>query len=237
MLRGRLRLWQPRSGYRFSLDPLLLADFVLARAGEGELRALDLGAGVGILALVLASQRAAWQVEAIELQDRLARIAQKNIDENGLRIALHHADVRARTLPGGVYDLVVTNPPYFRLSDGPASPDPELAIARHERELELAAWVGESKRLLKPGALLCCVFPVTRLEELLATLGAAGLQSTTLRFVHSLADRPAELVLVAAKKRDGRGAPALQVLPPLVIYDEPGTYTREANRILEESGW
>ena len=237
ILRGRLRLWQPKEGYRFSLDPLLLCDFVLARCEEEQHRVLDLGCGSAVIALALASRRAAWQVEAIEIQPRLCRIARKNVAENRLAVVVHEDDVRRRALPGGSFDLVVANPPYYRLADGPPSQNRELAIARHESELELPVWVAESKRLLRPQGLLCCIFPVVRLEELLSKLGEHGLPATTLRFVHSLADRSAELVLVASKKRDGRGAPSLTVVPPLYLYDAPGTYTPEANRILEETGW
>ncbi len=237
ILRGRLRLWQPTKGYRFSLDPILLVDFVLSRCDEAPRHVLDLGTGSGVVALALQSRRAAWTVEAVEIQPRLAAIAQKNATENELPITIHEADVRARTLPGGAFDLVTTNPPYFRLADGPPSDHRELAIARHETELDLPSWVAEARRLLRPTGLCCCIFPVPRLEELLRALTDQKLYISSMRFVHSLADRSAELVLVAARKGDGRGTPALEVLPPLYVYTAPGDYTAEASRILDETGW
>lgn len=228
---GRLRLFQPKTGYRFSIDPLLLCDFVLSRFDEAPRRVLDLGCGAGIIALGLQSRRTAWEVEALEIQPRLAAIARRNVAENQLPIVVHEADMRQKTLPGARFDLVVSNPPYYRTADGPPSAERELAIARHETEIDLPGWLNEARRLLRPAAFLCCIFPVVRLEDLIVQLGQAGLALSALRFVHSLADRPAELVLIAAKKRDGRGSPPLEVVPPLVIYDKPGTYAAEAQKI------
>ncbi|HEY3354007.1 MAG TPA: hypothetical protein VGQ83_12215, partial [Polyangia bacterium] len=74
LLRGRLRVLQPRRGYRLSVDPLLLADFVLAH-GRRVGRFCDLGAGVGVIGLTLAAADPHATGTLVELQPRLAALA------------------------------------------------------------------------------------------------------------------------------------------------------------------
>src|SRR5690242_6604413 len=76
-----LRIVQPRHGYRFSLDPLLLADFAGVKKDE---RVADLGTGCGVLALVLARMEQSCRVTGVELQETMADIACRNIVLNGL---------------------------------------------------------------------------------------------------------------------------------------------------------
>src|SRR6476646_5459864 len=94
---GRLKLFQSRSGYRFSLDALLLAAF--ATIGKQDVVA-DLGTGNGVIPLVLA-ERCAAKIVGIEMQSSLAERARRNIALNDLsdRVSIIHGDVRAiRTL-------------------------------------------------------------------------------------------------------------------------------------------
>ena len=84
ILRGRLQLWQPKVGYRFAVDPLLLVHFIKQERREEAQRAVDLGTGCGIAALALALDLPSTEVIAVELQPRLAALARRNAEENGL---------------------------------------------------------------------------------------------------------------------------------------------------------
>ena len=81
LLRGRIRVWQPRTGYRVNVDSLLLAWFVGAPPYG---RVADLGAGVGVIGLALASRDPAAEVTLAELQPAAARLCQRNLVENGV---------------------------------------------------------------------------------------------------------------------------------------------------------
>jgi tRNA1Val (adenine37-N6)-methyltransferase len=230
-------LWQPRDGYRFAVDPLLLVDFVGARVG----RACDLGCGCGVVALGLAVADAAAQVTAVELQPRLAALARKNAVENRLdaRVTVVEVDLaderEARAhpaLPGAAFDVVATNPPYRPLGEGDANPEDEQAIARHELRLTLADVAREARRLLAPGGRAALVYPAERLPALLAALAAERLRPTRLRLVHPRPDQPARRVLVEARKGH-RGL--LRVEPPLFLRDSTGAHSDEARRILNEN--
>ena len=241
ILRGRLVLWQPRRGYRFNVDSLLLADFVAQVVGARLGRVVDLCAGVGVIGLALAVHDASADVTLVELQERVAAFALRNVLDNQLaaRARVVKADLgdargMRAAIGGARFDLVVSSPPFFRLADGPPVPDAEEAIARHELRLTLADVVRESRRLLVPGGRAAYVYPTERLVELLALLDGAGLRPVRLQAIHARASDPAERVLVLAQKRTraiSRGGLAID--PPLIVRDESG-YTPAARRALGE---
>jgi tRNA1Val (adenine37-N6)-methyltransferase len=211
---------------------LLLLDFV----GPGPYgRACDLGTGVGVIALGLARADERAQVTAVELQPRLAELARKNALENQLdgrvrvvEVDLADANAAKAALPGASFELVASNPPYRPLGEGPANPDDEAAVARHELRLTLADLTREIRRLLVPGGRAAIVYPADRLTGLLASLDGEDVRPVRLRLVYGRAHEPANRVLVEARK----GARAnLVVEPPLVLYDEAG-YTAEAKKLL-----
>jgi tRNA1Val (adenine37-N6)-methyltransferase len=237
ILRGRLVVWQPRDGYRFAVDPLLLVDFVGREAQVAD--ACDLGAGSGVIALGLALAFPEARVTAVELQPRLAELARRNVDENrlGARVSVVQADLAdaaaARAaLPGASFDLAASNPPFRPLGEGDANPAAEEAIARHEVRLALADVAREARRALRPGGRCAIVYPAERLTALLGTLDGEGLRPLRLRLVHARPGEPARRALVEARK-GARGH--LVVEPPLLLRDVDGEYSADARRALGEA--
>lgn len=242
IVRGRVTLWQPRVGYRFSVDPILLADFV----GAGSLgRIVDIGAGVGIVGLLLGAADPAADVTLVELQPRLAALCRRNAQENGLGPRTHvvQGDVRAASmrsaLAGASFDLVASCPPYYPLGQGGVNPQGEEAIARHEVHLPLSDLVRAARRVLRFRGRFAVVYPTPRLTELLAVLQAEGLTPVRLRVVHPYANEPGQRVLVEARKGSKS---SLAIEPPLYLrtratpsHGGGGDYTEEARRILGDS--
>lgn len=223
---GRLRCLQPRQGYRFSVDAVLLAHFFAPEPGA---RILDLGAGCGIVSLILSHRRPTVSLTALEVQPRLAGIIRRNVALNGLenRVAVVEGDCRniAGLLPQESYDWVVANPPYYPTASGRHDPQTERARARHEILGGIAEMVRTASFVLRPGGRAAFVYPVTRGETLLAILRENGLAPKRLQRVHPYAGAEAGLVLVEAVKDGGDG---LEVLPPFFICQEKGgSYTAE----------
>jgi tRNA1Val (adenine37-N6)-methyltransferase len=198
-------------------------------------RACDLGAGVGIIALALALNDPRAEVTAVELQPRLVELARKNAVDNQLdaRVSVVEVDLSKsrRALPGASFDLVLSNPPYQPLETGPANPDDEAAIARHELRLTLAELIREMKRLCKPNGRAALIYPTDRLATVLASLEASGLRPLRMRMVHDRSSENARRVMVEARK-GGKGP--LVVEPPLILRDGED-YTPEAKRLLGEN--
>ena len=114
-------LWPGGFRFRFddnvfkpSTDPILLGDFAEVRRGE---RVCDLGAGIGLLGLLLLARQQELHITNIDIDSAACALAEENAAANGLedRVAVLRADLRDRTaLPkAGSFDLCVANPPYF----------------------------------------------------------------------------------------------------------------------------
>ena len=232
MKRFGLTLLQPRDGYRFTLDPLLLCDF----SGAGsELQIADLGTGSGVMALVLARMALQARVTAFEQDAETARLAQENAVLNGLdeRVSVLHEDVLQvrRHLPVSCCDLVVSNPPYRKQGRGRVNPHPGKLAARHETTATLADFLAAAKYLVKPvTGRICLVYHPDRLPDLMVEAAAQKLSVVRLRLVHGVSDAIAKVFLVELAK-DRRNM-QLAVLPPLIVRSDGEHYTEEVRRIL-----
>lgn len=236
LLRGRLRVLQPRRGYRLSVDPLLLADFAARACGPAPGRVCDLGAGVGVVGVALLAAAPTTTGVLVELQPRLCDLARRNVELNGLagRLETHEGDLRR--LPRrfhGRFDLCVSNPPFRPVGAGKPNPDPEKALANVELACSLAELAAVAHRLLKPRGRLALVHDAGRLAEVLATLSAAGLRPEVLRLIHPRAAQAASRLLVLCR-RVARPGP-LRTEPPLVLHEADGRFTAEAAAILGET--
>jgi tRNA1Val (adenine37-N6)-methyltransferase len=223
-----LRLTQPRHGYRYSLDPFLLAEFCQPATG----RIMDLGTGCGIIPLLLARRQATASLVGVELQPQLADLARRNALENGLadRIQIVPADLHdlASRFPANSFDLVVANPPYRRAGTGKVSPTAGRDLARHESSATLADFLAVAKKLVVSGGRLCFIYHPERLAEFLTEAARLKLAVRRLCLVHGDQSAPAKMVLIELLK--GRQS-ALKVLSPLFVYGEEGEYTPEVGRL------
>jgi tRNA1Val (adenine37-N6)-methyltransferase len=224
-----VKIYQSKNGYRFSVDALLLYSFVDIPLAE---RIADLGAGSGVIGLLLAKKYPSADVSLFELQDGLAAAAEKNIGLNGLgaRVKVIKGDIREISgvfRPGahaGAFDMVVSNPPFRKERSGFVNPEEERAIARHEMKLKLPELVKAAHYLLKTRGRFFFIHHPGRLAEIISTLREKRMEVKRLRFVHSSASSEAKMVMVEALHG---GRVGLKVERPLYIHDEKGAYTEE----------
>ncbi|MCR4398786.1 MAG: methyltransferase, partial [Firmicutes bacterium] len=143
--RSGLRIIQSRSTYSFGLDSVLLAHF--ARAKRGDL-VVDLGAGNGVVAILLSTLTPAAKILGIEIQPELVDMARRSVEINELggRVEVVEGNIldAPRLLGVARADVVVTNPPYWREGSGAKNPNRLLAVARHEIECSLGDVVAVS---------------------------------------------------------------------------------------------
>lgn len=225
-----LRIIQTRHGYRFSLDPLLLASFAAAGDGDG---VVDLGTGCGIIPLVLARRMEGGRLVGVEREPVMAGLARRNVALNGLdsRVEIVESDIldlKGR-LPSSGFDIVVSNPPYRVPGTGRVSPRAGRDTARHESTAKLADFLAVAKRLVCPGGRICMIYHPERLGELFAGAADLKLGMTRLRMVHGTVSAEARMVLVEMVK--GRKS-VPSILPPLVVYGDDGNYGVEINCIM-----
>jgi tRNA1Val (adenine37-N6)-methyltransferase len=228
---GRLRVHQPKQGFRLSCDALLITQF--ATGGRRSKACVDLGAGCGVIGLGLLLCGHAEAVTGVEVQPGLAELARVNATLNGCeaRYDMVEGDIRFSHagLKSGAFDLVISNPPFWPKGTGRPPADRERLIASQEVLGTIQDWTDVSARLIhqKRGRVLM-VFPARRLDDLLFALKASKLSCTRLRLVHPIETRPAELLMVEARYgKTGR----MEVQPPLILKKANGEDTEAAREI------
>lgn len=232
-----LRLIQKKQGLTFGTDAYLLAAYVRSMPHA---RAVDLGSGTGVLSLLLLARKKISSVAAVELQPSFAELIERNAQLNGMEQTLraYCADVRTVTAKevGGEVSLVVSNPPYMKVSSGKRNDADEKYLARHEVAGTVADFCHTAGRLLRYGGRFVCVWRPDRMRELFTALSDAGLEPKRMTFVHADASHaPSVLLLEAAKG----AAPGLKVSKPLLLYTPAvggttsRTLTEEAQKIYD----
>jgi tRNA1Val (adenine37-N6)-methyltransferase len=239
--RGEITVLQPEEGYRFNVDALILAHFAFTSADAEPSAALDLGAGCGVVGLLLARRWPTCRVLLVELQAELVALAAENIELNGLapRVESLRADLRDldawaprwEALGRGRRTIVV-NPPFFRLGEGRPSPDRQVAAARHEVSCTLEQILGACSAGLQPGDSVAMIHAARRRGEVLEGLAETGFGACLVRGVKPLPRRSSARILVHATRGASRSA---HEVPPLVVEEEPGRYSEEMKRALGES--
>ncbi|MDF2930068.1 MAG: N5-glutamine S-adenosyl-L-methionine-dependent methyltransferase [Anaerospora sp.] len=219
-----LKIIQRDDQFRFSLDAILLAHFATVRTHTV---AVDLGTGTGVIALLLAV-RGATQVTGVEISPVMAELAARSVKMNQLagRISIQNADLRnlRGQLPAGVFDLVVSNPPYRSMGKGFLNPNDKVAMARHEITATLDEVVAAARYLIKYRGRFAMVHLPERIPEILEALRRSDIEPKRLRLVHSSINKKPNMVLVEGVRGAKSG---LEVLPPLIVYDSKGKYCPE----------
>ncbi len=213
LFNGRLVCRQPRRGYRFSVDAVLLANFVKLRAGA---KVLDLGAGCGVISLIMAWRSPEILITALELQTSLFELCQSNIELNKLvsRIQGIQGDLRhiSSLLKAASFDLVVCNPPYYKVGSGRINPASEQAVARHEIMADIGQCVKAAAWAVRSHGRAAFIFPAQRGAALLDTLHAHRLEAKRLQVVYSFPGADGRLLMVEAVKGGGE-EPLLMSIP------------------------
>lgn len=246
-----IRIYQNKNGYRFSVDALLLFSFInLPRVKK----IADLGAGSGIIGILLAKKYQDAEVALIELQKSLARLAEKNIVLNNLddRVKVIKANLKefgvkslelknsnfselqthnSELITPNSFDLVISNPPFRKVKTGRLSIGDEKAIARHEIKLSLKDMVTAGSTLLKHHGRLCIIHLPERLTEIMDAMKENNLEPKRLRFIYSNVSTEAKMVLIESVKG---GRTGLKTEKPFLIYNEDGSYTDEMRDIYKE---
>jgi len=218
---GKVRVIQKKKGYRFSMDPLLLANFIRLKRHE---TLLDVGTGCGIIPIYMARRGCINRLVGIEIQDELFDLALRNRDLNGCgNVEFFRGDVRDKGRGLGCFHVIVSNPPYVKEKTGRRSPGASRLVARHESELDLEALLSCAASLLSTGGRLYLIYPAKRLGEIVHGAKSRHLEAKRIRFVHSRAGEPAKLLMIELLKGGGVG---VKVEPPLYLYAD-GAYTEE----------
>lgn len=231
LLHGKLKIIQNKDGYRFSIDAILLANFVNAKKRAA---IIDLGTGCGVIPIVLSWKNPDNDIKGVEIDSSAADMATRSVALNNLtdKIVIEPGDIKdLRSLyKAESFDIAVTNPPYGKPETGRLNPNSGKAVARHEINGTLDDFLSAAAYCVKFRGRLFIVYPAKRLADLMWGLKKRGFEPKRMRLVYSREGESARLVLVEGVK--GGGAD-MEVLKPLYIYDNEGGYTKEIEEMYQ----
>jgi tRNA1(Val) A37 N6-methylase TrmN6 len=229
---GHYRIFQYRNGHRFSVDDLLTAWFGTVwcpRAG----RIADLGSGIGSVAMAAAWRCPGARVVTVEAQDISARLARKSVAANGLedRFHIREGDLRDPDcfLGEEPFDLVLGSPPYWPVGTRVPAAHPQAVPARLEVRGDIGDYALAAARILAPGGVFACVFPLDQVERARKAYALAGLVLLHQQDVLFKEGEPYGIALFAGSRRqdlpeafpEAAALPALA--PPLTIRRRDGS--------------
>ncbi|MBF9048056.1 methyltransferase [Rhodobacterales bacterium LSUCC0031] len=233
-LGGRVRLRQPRDGYRAATDPVFLAAACPATPGAS---VLELGCGVGAAGLCLAARVADLRLVGVERQPTYAALARENAGAAGADLWVVEADLTA--LPADLrqeqFDHVIANPPYFAAGDGSRAKDAGREAANRE-ETPLASWVATARARLRPGGWLTMIHLAERLPDCLAAL-TDGFGAITVLPLQPRPGRPSNRVVIRARRS---ARTPFTLLAPFLIHEgnmhraDAPDFTAQAQAVLRD---
>ncbi len=228
--RPLLKIYQDTSGFNFSIDSMLLADFVTITAKCKKV--CDLCTGNAPVPLYL-TLRTKADIVGVEIQKESYELAKMSVEENKLneQIKLYEGNlIKICDIIGkNTFDVVTCNPPFFKVGDHNINPNDKKAIARHEIMATLDDIVKEASMLLNSKGRFAMVHRPERLVEILDTFRKYRIEPKRLRFVYPKEKGECNHILIEGIKDGGAGN--LVVLPPLIVFDEFGKWTKDIIKI------
>ncbi len=229
MAESEIMIEQRKEGYRFSVEPFLLADFANVSSG---IEVLDIGTGSGIIPILISKKKPGLKITAVEIQKLLSDLALENIQSASLSAFIEvicgdYLEV-SQNLQTSSFDMVLSNPPYRKLNSGRVNPNPVKAIARHEIKLNLHNLIEASFRLLKPNGRIVLSYPMSRKSEVLEVLSRSKLVPTRLRDVYGCPGAIAKFFLVEAEKIE---VDSSLEEDSIYIYKSDGSYSENMEQI------
>lgn len=226
-------IYQNDEWFSFSLDSLLLANFVTLRQKDKKI--LDFCTGNAPVAMFLSMKTKALIV-GVELQKEIYELGKKSIIENNLqdRIMLINDDIKniKKYYDSDSFDVVTCNPPYFKVHNSKMINENDIkSIARHEIKCNLEEVIIHAKHMLKTGGVLALVYPPSRLIEIIMKMKSFNIEPKKVQFVYSKEGSEASILLIEGVKN---GNPGLKVLPPLYVHNADGSYKENIKKMFQE---
>ena len=243
-----MKLFQLKDGYRYNSDSLFLWDFARKNCSfKASQRLLDVGCGCGILGLLLARDFNC-ALSCIDIQPQNCQLAQINAGANGIKASIICADFFKDWESGNsripsnfdensripsqscqrnqIFERIICNPPFYDF--GGENKNAHKNTSRNASSFDISAFASKCSKLLAPKGELVLCYDARLVDRLLQALLEAGLKPIKLAFLHSKPSKPANVVLVVAKK--GAKSP-LCVFGSLFACNENGAHSDFAKEV------
>lgn len=155
-------------GLKITEDTLFLANtvkkFFLSQKFGDKKNMLEIGAGQGIISILLSQIDMISNISAVEIQREIYCYLEENVSCNklGNKILPINKDIKDVE---GSYDIIISNPPYNKLNSGKLPINKSELISKYEEKLTLEELIYNIKRLLKNYGIFFIVIPNKRLND------------------------------------------------------------------------
>ena len=227
-----LKIIQDKNTFCFGIDSILLSDF--AKKIKNNSKVVDLGTGNGVVGLLLCKKTKLSEIVGIEIQEKIAKLAEKNIKLNGLeeQFKVINVDIKEifkeNLLQKNSFDVVVMNPPYKEIGKGKTNENLSKLIARHEIKATLSDFLEVASKLLKDKGKLYIVHKPERIVDIMQEMRANKIEPKNMKLVYPNENESPSIVLIKGVKG---GKKFFSVEKPLIIYKNNGEYTQEIKDI------
>lgn len=227
--RTNIKMIHVDGSYSFGVDSIILGDFAKMKKDKV---LLDIGAGSGVLSFLTNSLYKLKKVYAVEIQKEKAALLEKNIKLNNIsNIELINEDLNQLKLRENFLDYIITNPPYYKITDNIANKDEEFLISRQEKFLKLEDIFAFANKSLKDKGKLFMIHKPERMAEIFQKSG--NLKAKRVKFVQSRSGEKPQFILIEFVKNAKDG---LKIEDTLNIYDK-NTYSQEMKTINGIKEW
>lgn len=223
-----LKVYQDDSMFKFSIDSVLLPNFVTISKKKGKI--LDIGCGNAVIPIIL-STRTNNHIDGVEIQKDVYDLACKSVEYNKLeeQISIYNADIKkiSDSLLTDTYDTITCNPPYFK--NMISNNESHKTFARHEKSLNIDDIMIIAKKLLKNNGNIAIVHRTERLIDIISAMRENNIEPKRIQFVYSKDGKPSNILLIEGTKN---GKPGVKIMEPLYLHNQDHTYSEQLKKFL-----
>lgn len=227
-----LKIYQDNNFFKFSLESVLLPNFVDIKLKDKLI--LDLCTGNAPIPLILSTKTKAT-IYGVELQEEIYNLALKSIELNEKQdqIKLLNEDVKnlKKIFKGDTFDIITVNPPYFKVLEKSSLNFNKIKTnARHESTLTLEELLKIVKFLLKNDGSFYMVHRTERFIEIIELLKINNLMPKEIQFIYPYEGKESKLFMIKAVKNGKFG---VKIIEPLYIHNKDGSYKDNIKEIFK----
>lgn len=227
-----MKIYQDTEMFSFSLDSVLLANFVTINKNINNI--MDIGCGNAPIPLILSIKTNA-HITGVEIQKEVYNLAIETVLYNNLskNIEIINADINDLYLKyeSDVFDVITCNPPYFKNNLSKKNDSKYKTIARHEIFLNLEKLFKIARKLLKNNGSIAVVHRTNRMIDIISEMKKNNIEPKKIQYIYPKKNMESNLILIEGRKN---AKPGIKVLSPLYIHNQDGSYTDSVKNLFKE---
>ncbi|WP_342252597.1 tRNA1(Val) (adenine(37)-N6)-methyltransferase [Spiroplasma endosymbiont of Amphibalanus improvisus] len=213
----KLKLFQRTDMFNYSIESILLPEFLDLKKNNSNLNIIDIGTNNGVIPLIL-SEKTKAKITGIEIQQEASELAKENILINNLekQIQIKNISIQEFSKLNQKFDIVICNPPFFKVHDlrRVTKKSEFIKNARHEFLLTLETLIINVRKIIENKGSFYLAHKTERLNEVLELLNIYNFTPKKISFIHSKVKKESQSFLV---KSIFQGPPGLEVTAPLIV--------------------